>query len=242
MKLKYVIRAVALVGACLAAIALSGLPWASASPLARTADAGRGETMALSCLKFEVGDQIVCGIMRRGPRGDRGARGARGAQGPIGPQGGTGAQGIQGPIGPKGDTGAQGPIGPQGTQGAPGSTVEVAGTVATLSGSTASEGTESPVTVAQCPAPPNPTPEAYGGGVLEQKSGNGIGSDVVTLDQHYLGTYNSGTGAVDPLPAIGSTAGTASTQAANAYEATGVVTNLNAGDTVKLQSYVICGP
>jgi hypothetical protein len=74
-----------------------------------------------------------------------------------------------------------------------------------------------------------------------QKSGSEVGGDVVTLDQHYLGTYNSGTGYVDALPA-GTTPGTVSTQGADAYQGQSVVTYLAAGDTVTVQSYVICGP
>jgi hypothetical protein len=107
------------------------------------------------------------------------------------------------------------------------------------------EGTELPATVARCTDPADP--EAYGGGVQILKNGTESAGDVVTVDQHFLGTYNSGTGLVDALPA-GTTPGTVSTQAANAYEAQAVVTELAGGttptngDSVTVQSYVVCGP
>jgi hypothetical protein len=40
----------------------------------------------------------------------------------------------------------------------------------------------------------------------------------------------------------GTTAGTASTIAADAYEGQAVVTELAVGDTVTVQAFVICGP
>ena len=92
--------------------------------------------------------------------------------------------------------------------------------------------------MAQCTVPADP--EAYGGGVQVLKSGTESGGDVVTLDQHFLGNYVSPT-QVDALPA-GTVPGTVSTVAANAYEGQAVVTELAGGDTVTLQSYVVCGP
>ncbi|MGH7922171.1 MAG: hypothetical protein ACREQM_19865, partial [Candidatus Dormibacteraceae bacterium] len=84
-------------------------------------------------------------------------------------------------------------------------------------------------------------PEAYGGGVQIQKSGTESGGDVVTIQNHYLGTYDSGTGLVDALPA-GTTPNTVSTIAADAYEGQAVVTELAGGDTVTEQAFVVCGP
>jgi hypothetical protein len=94
--------------------------------------------------------------------------------------------------------------------------------------------------VAQCPAPSSGTPEAYGGGVQIQKSGSQPTADVVTIQQHFLGSYVNST-TVNPLPA-GTTPGTVSTTAANAYEGQAVVTQLNAGDSVTVQTFVVCGP
>jgi hypothetical protein len=246
LKFKRLTRFAALGVACLAATALTGLPWADASSTtARTAATDVGKPL-VKCLKFDFDDQQVCGILRQGPRGPRGPKGktgATGATGPIGATGATGAQGPQGAVGPVGAVGPQGPQGIQGIQGSPGHTVVVAGTQVVeappAGGPADPQGTELTPTVARCTAPGDP--EAYGGGVQIQKSGSEVGGDVVTLDQHYLGTYNSGTGFVDALPA-GSTPGTVSTQAANAYEGQAVVTFLAAGDTVTLQSYVVCGP
>jgi hypothetical protein len=92
-------------------------------------------------------------------------------------------------------------------------------------------------------------PEAYGGGATIQKTGTEATGDVVTLEQHYIGTLNGG-GTVDPTPALGSAAGTVyqpSTTAPvvpppNAYEAQAVVTELAVGDTATVQAFVVCGP
>lgn len=241
------IAALAVVG--VAAAALAGLPWADARPAA-TAAAETG-TNHLRCVHFDVDDQPVCGVERPGPRGLRGAPGPAGPTGLSGATGPTGAQGPQGPVGPAGPAGAQGGQGDQGAQGdqgvqgvqglqgAPGHTVVVAGTKVTEVAPAAGDptGTEITPTVAQCPATGDP--EAYGGGVQIQKSGTESGGDVVTVDQHYLGTFDNGR--VDALPA-GTAPGTVSTQAANAYEAEAVVTELAGGDTATVQSFVVCGP
>lgn len=236
MKAKQLIRAAVIGGTCLAAGALTGLPWADASSPRAAADVG---TTHLQCLHFDVDDQQVCGILRTGPRGPQGSKGKVGRTGPIGPQGATGAQGPQGPTGALGATGPQGPQGPQGIQGAPGHTVVVAGTQVTETAPAGGDplGKELGPSVAVCTA--QGAPEAYGGGVQIQKSGSESGGDVVTVDQHVLGTYSNGTFSV--LPA-GTTAGTVSSQAANAYSGQAVVTELAGGDTVTLQSYVVCGP
>jgi hypothetical protein len=113
---------------------------------------------------------------------------------------------------------------------------------------TQGEGAEITPSVAKCPPPTQPanpqnqpTPEAYGGGVQIQKTGTEATGDVVTVDQHFLGTFNSGTGLVDAIP-TGSVAGTISTTSANAYEGQAVVTELAVGDTVTVQAFVVCGP
>ncbi len=245
MKTKYLTRTAAVAGACLAATALTGLPWADAAPRAVVADAGGtgGEKPAVTCVYYDFKEGPVCGVMLRGPRGVKGARGKTGPIGFTGPQGPIGPQGVQGPVGSQGIQGPVGPTGPQGIQGAPGHTVVVAGTAVTLTAPAQGEqqGTELNPSVAQCPSSGTlSTPEAYGGGVQIQKSGSESGGDVVTIQQHFLGTYVSPT-QVNPLPA-GNTAGTVSTQAANAYEGQAVITELAGGDTVTVQSYVICGP
>lgn len=240
MKFKFLIRAVAVGGACLAAVALTGLPFASARTGAHVADAGVGEAHH-KCFTFDFGEGPVCTVILKGPRGAKGQRGKTGPIGLTGPQGAVGPQGVQGPVGPQGNVGPTGPTGPQGIQGAPGHTVVVAGTLTTLtapSGGTP-QGTALQPSVARCTVPADP--EAYGGGVQIQRSGTHSGGDVVTIAQHYLGNYNSGTGQVDAIPA-GTTPGTVSSTAANAYEGQAVVTQLSQTDTVTVQAFVVCGP
>jgi hypothetical protein len=247
MKSRHLIR-VATVGAvCLGATAFSGLPWADANQSAATAST----KSSTQCIKLDIDDQPVCGIMRVGATGARGARGPRGltgATGATGPRGLTGLTGPRGPVGLTGATGATGPQGPQGlqgVQGAPGHTVVVAGTQiqeTAPSGGTGIQDMTLPESVAQCPSSSTGTPEAYGGGVTIQKSGAKEQGDVISIQQHFPGTYNSSTQLVDQLPAAGSNPGTASTTAANAYGGQAVITQLNEGDTVTVQTYVICGP
>lgn len=246
MKPKYLIHAVVVGAACLAAVALSGLPFADASTprsvdketSARLADSSTTNPL-LRCVHFDAGDQPVCGIMLRGPKGKTGPRGYTGPIGFQGPQGPVGPQGIQGPVGPQGVVGPVGPTGPQGIQGAPGHTVVVAGTAVTETAPTGGDGPGTLIkpSVARCPS--NGTPEAYGGGVRIDKSGTESGGDVVTIAQQFLGTYNSGTGLVDPFS---TSPGTPSAQAANAYEGQAVVTQLAEGDAAKVQTFVVCGP
>jgi hypothetical protein len=141
---------------------------------------------------------------------------------------------------PRGPQGVPGQTGPQGIQGAPGSTVEVTGTrvgpIISNNG-VPGQGTELTPSVAKCPI--GPDPEAYGGGVVITKSGTNSTSDVVTLETGLLGTYVSAT---QVSPASGSAVGSVSQQPSNAYEAIAVVTQLNSGDSVTVQSYVECGP
>jgi Collagen triple helix repeat (20 copies) len=246
MKVRYLARFAAVGGACLAATALTGLPWANATPRARVADNGAStsEASAVRCVRFDSAEGPVCGVMLRGPRGQRGFTGKTGAvgrtglQGPVGPVGPQGAQGLVGAVGAVGAVGPTGPQGIQGIQGAPGHTVVVAGSLVTLGGPQ-NEGTVLNPTVAVCPA--NVTPEAYGGGVQIVKSGTESTGDVVTIEEHILGTANPDGSNFTVLPP-GSVAGTVSAIAANAYEARGVVTQLSPNDTVTVQSYVVCGP
>ena len=247
MSLKRVWRVGAVGAVCATAGALVGLPWAdaSSSSVARSAAVDPGKPL-VKCVHFDLADQPVCGILRRGARGPRGLRGRTGPRGLVGPAGATGSQGPQGPVGATGATGAtgavgpQGPQGPQGVQGAPGHTVVVAGTLVTATAPAAGDapGTQLTPSVAQCTDAADP--EAYGGGVQIQKSGTESGGDVVTIDNHFLGTYVNST-TVSALPA-GSTPGTVSTTAANAYEGQAVVTDLAGGDTVTVQAFVVCGP
>jgi hypothetical protein len=243
MKFKHLSRVTVLGAICLVGMAAGGLSWAvAAGPLASSAATGK------TCVQTDVEGQGVCAIMRRGPKGVTGPRGVRGKHGPIGvtgatglegPQGQTGPQGGTGPTGPKGDTGPQGL---QGVQGAPGHTVVVAGTLVqeTAPAGGDPQGKQLTPTVANCLGVSSSTPEAYGGGVVIQKSGSQSTGDVVAIQQHFLGAFVSPT-QVNPLPA-GSTPGTVSTTAANAYEGQAVVTQLNAGDSVTAQAYVVCGP
>ncbi len=255
MRFRYVVHVGAVVGACCAVVALVGLPWADASPAARVADAGgtgsEAAKLPRQCVSFDFGEGPICGILRPGPRGLRGFTGPVGKVGPVGPVGATGPQGPTGAVGPQGIQGPQGVQGIQGVQGAPGPTIVVAGTQVKEVGATGGtpEGTMITPTVAQCPAAgtPNPNggtyedPEAYGGGVQTQISGGDPSNgDVVTLANHFLGTYVSPT-QVNPLPA-GSTPGAVSAAPANAYEAQAVVTELAQGDTATVQSFVVCGP
>lgn len=259
MKFKRLISIVGLGALCAAAGALIGLPWASAKPAPPSASLASDTGKPLvQCLTFDADDQLVCGILRQGPRGPHGNVGKTGPQGLTGPQGATGPQGPQGPTGPIGATGPQGIQGIQGiqgAQGAPGPTVVVAGNPVTETGAealsaapiTGGEGAPVGPTIAQCPAvtPTMDDPEAYGGGVQIQKTGTEATGDVVTLEQHYAGTYVPASGmtpaSVNPLPA-GTSAGTISTTPANAYDGQAVVTELAVGDSVTVQAFVVCGP
>jgi Collagen triple helix repeat (20 copies) len=120
MSLRKARYAVALSVVGVLAGALTGLPGASAkspsNPLGHASASDKGNSL-LQCIRFDVDDKPVCGIMRIGPRGPRGLTGATGLTGPIGP---VGPQGIQGPPGPQGETGPDGQPGPRGLVGPPG--------------------------------------------------------------------------------------------------------------------------
>lgn len=243
--------AVALSALGVLAGALIGLPEASAksshNPLGSLSATDKGNSL-LQCIRFDVDDKPVCGIMRVGPRGRRGLTGATGPIGPIGPQGiqgpsgpkgdtgSTGPAGPRGPIGPTGVTGATGPqgaqgfTGPQGPQGTPGPTVvvqgNVVGPITQSQNAPVLNGSDSFYSVAACPQ----NTAAYGGGGVISKSGV---PDIVTLESSFPGRLNGPGAEITPF-----TAG----QTDNAYEAKAVVTNLNNGDSFTLRSYVICGP
>jgi hypothetical protein len=263
MSLKRVRYAVPLCAAIVVG-ALTGLPGASAKPAARTAAADTGKPL-ISCLRFDVDDKLVCGILRvgpRGPKGDRGLLGPTGAQGIPGALGPVGPQGVQGPPGPTGDTGAQGPIGPrgpigpdgstggtgqpgprgftgpQGPQGTPGPTVVVQGNQRIFTQSPSappSTGTEF-FSIARCPS--SGDTEAYGGGGVIQKSGNNAGSDVVVLESSFPGVFQGSAELIPFVPSSNPNQGVPD----NAYEAKAVLSQLTPGDTFSLQAYVVCGP
>jgi hypothetical protein len=262
MSLKRVKYAVPL-GVAVVVGALAGLPGASAKT-ARIAAVDAGKPL-INCLRFDVDDKLVCGILKVGPRGPKGARGPfgpigpqgipgplgpvgpQGVQGPPGPTGATGAQGAvgpRGPIGPTGQTGATGQqgargfTGPQGPQGTPGPTVVVQGNqrIFTQSPSApSSTGTEF-YSIASCPT--SGDTQAYGGGGVIQKSGSNAGSDVVVLESSYPGVFH-GSGEVNPFVASSNPSQGVSD---NAYEAKAVVSQLTPGDSFSLQAYVVCGP
>ncbi|MFL5831295.1 MAG: hypothetical protein ACJ76X_15380 [Solirubrobacteraceae bacterium] len=237
--------------------ALTGLPGASArsahNPLGSAAASDKGNSL-LQCIRFDIDDKPVCGIMRVGPRGPRGLTGATGLTGPIGPVGPQGIQGPPGPPGDKGDTGQTGSrgskgdkgdkgdtgqsglrglTGPPGPQGTPGPTVVVAGNTIHFTQSSASPATAGTefFSVAKCPSSGNT--EAYGGGGVINKSGTSAGADIVTLESSFPGVFQSTGSEITPF--VASTPD-------NAYEAKAVVSDLNNGDTFTLQSYVVCGP
>jgi hypothetical protein len=236
--------------------ALTGLPAASAksapNPLGHISP-DQGNSL-LQCIRFDVDDKPVCGILRVGPRGPRGLTGATGLTGPIGPvgpqgiQGPPGPQGEPGPIGqtgprgPKGDKGDTGDIGPQGIQGltgppgpqgTPGPTVVVAGNQIHFTQSSSSPspaGTEF-FSVAKCPSSGNTL--AYGGGGVINKSGTNAGADIVTLESSYPGVFASPGSEITPF---------VSNTPDNAYEAKAVISDLAPSDTFTLTAYVVCGP
>ncbi len=252
MNVKRIAYVAAVLAACLATVALTGLPWAEASPRAGIADVAgsAGEKIVAHCFKFDAGDPGICVEVLKGVRGKTGKTGKTGAKGKTGPIGHIGLTGPIGPTGPigitgvtgaTGLTGATGATGATGIQGAPGATVVVDGTIVSVTAPQTGEpqGTELTPSVAQCTDINDP--EAYGGGVVIQPTGTEQSSDVVAEQNHFLGTFVSST-QVNPLPAPSSAPGTVSTISANAYEAQAVVGQLAAGDTVTVQAYVLCGP
>jgi hypothetical protein len=252
-------RIAASLGASLAVAALAGLSWADAGSRPGAAAASAHGRL---CVRYDTDDTPQC-LTAFGPRGHRGLRGATGRRGPqgvvgpvgatgpvgaVGARGATGAQGLQGIQGIQGIQGMQGPTGSPGVFAANGydpggSTVAVLGTQITASFPNGPDtGTELPPSVARCPNS-GVDREAYDGGAII-KTKNQLGQpstgDVVGLESSFPGLYVSQT-EVDPLP-IGAQAGALSIQAANAYEAQAVVSEMQSGDNVTVQAYVICGP
>lgn len=247
------IRIATLGAACLIVAAVAGLSWAQARSKTRT-PAGR------LCLRYDTDDTPRC-LTRFGQRGAPGERGHAGRQGPRGAVGAKGATGPVGAVGPQGPTGAQGPqgdTGPAGNQGAvgvfhrnpdgfaPGGHTEtVIGTQIQASfPSGPATGTELPPSVARCPNSGIDRQAFDGGAIITTSNPNNPGQptndDVVGLENSFPGLYVSQT-EVDPLP-IGAKPGAASIQSANAYEALAVISEMQSGDNVTVQAYVICGP
>ncbi|MGH2914886.1 MAG: hypothetical protein ACRDMX_07850 [Solirubrobacteraceae bacterium] len=261
MRFRKLIRIGAPLAACLAAAAaFAGFALAAAGTHA-VAVKTKAVRHGLLCVRYDTDDQPKClrdgPRGRSGPRGRTGPRGYRGHRGPTGATGATGAVGATGPIGAVGATGAQGSQGArgiqgiQGIQGAPGTfaiggaapggkEVEVLGTKVqpiTFTSSTApGTGTELPPSAARCPVF-GPDQEAYDGGLIVSTTTT---NDVVGIESAFPGLYQ-GSNEVDPLPK-GSPPGAISAEPANGYEAQPVVFEMQAGDSVSYQAYVVCGP
>lgn len=258
------IRIATPLGVCLAVAVLAGVSLAQAGSRDKS-HATKARATASSgrlCLRYDADDTPQC-LTKFGPRGKQGLRGPTGRRGPLGVVGPVGAAGPVGVVGARGATGAQGIQGIQGIQGLTGSpgvfcqisqcgangydpggsTVAVVGTQITASfPSGPATGTELPPSVARC-ASSGVDREAYDGGAIiitKNSLGQPSTSDVVGLESSFPGLYVSQT-EVDPLP-IGAQAGAVSIQAANAYEAQAVISDMQSGDNVSVQAYVICGP
>jgi hypothetical protein len=262
---KHLIRIAGTVGLCLSAAAFAGLPWADASSHSAGAAARAAAKSHKACpakdtaeVRFDTDDTPACVRLRVGSQGQRGRTGHRGrtgktgrvgVTGAIGPIGPVGAIGPTGPVGAVGAVGATGPTGPSGAfvtgaSGIPvgsdpgGHTVVVLGSrVGPLSFPTGpATGTELTPSVARCPTS-GPDQQAFDGGLTITTSNAG---DVVAVESAYPGLYVSQT-EVDPLP-LGSAVGGVSQEPANAYEAVAVIGTISSGDTITVQSYVVCGP
>jgi Collagen triple helix repeat (20 copies) len=267
MRSKRLMRFVTPLGACLAVAAFAGLSLAQASSKPKANGASHSGRL---CLRYDSDDTPQC-LTRVGPRGKQGQRGLTGRSGPqgvVGPVGATGPVGAVGLQGPTGAQGIQGIQGIQGVQGGPGvfapggydpgcwppagspspslpcgQVVTVIGTQITASfPSGPATGTELPPSVARCPNS-GVDREAFDGGAIittkNQQNQTSTG-DVVGLESSFPGLYVGQT-EVDPLP-IGAQPGALSIQAANAYEAQAVISEVQSGDNVTVQAYVICGP
>jgi hypothetical protein len=252
MRFNQLIRIASFGAACLIVATVAGLSWAQARSKP-TAPSGR------QCLRYDTDDTPQC-LTRIGPRGAAGARGDTGRQGPQGAVGPIGLLGPVGALGAQGPTGAQGAQGIQGVQGAQGGAgvflspggFDPGGQVVTVIGtqiqaafpSGPATGTELPPSVARCPNSGIDRQAFDGGAIITTSDPNHPGQptndDVVGLESSFPGLYVSQT-EVDPLP-IGAKAGARSIQAANAYEALAVVSNMHSGDNVTVQAYVLCGP
>ncbi len=250
------IRIATLGAVCLIVAAVAGLSWAQArsGSKAHTASpAGR------RCLRYDTDEKAQC-LTRFGPRGAPGERGHTGRKGPRGVVGRKGLIGPVGALGAQGPTGAQGPQGGPGAKGDPGGLgvffspggFDPNGQVETVVGtqiqasfpSGPATGTELPPSVARCPNSGIDRQAFDGGAIITTSNPNNpnqpTNDDVVGLENSFPGLYVSQT-EVDPLP-IGAKPGAASIQSANAYEALAVISEMQSGDNVTVQAYVICGP
>src|ERR1700722_4962413 len=133
---KHLIRIAVTAGACLAAVAFTGLPWADASSHSPGGSALAAARHHKPCagknrveIRYDPDDSPACVTRKVGKQGFRGHTGHRGKTGKIGKTGPVGAQGEVGPTGPIGPTGAigvtgaVGGIGPTGPTGASGAFV-----------------------------------------------------------------------------------------------------------------------
>jgi hypothetical protein len=259
---RYLIRVAGIVGACLAAAAFAGLPWADASSHPGRAAKARCSGKDHRSVEFDGDDTPACVKLRVGKQGRRGRTGHRGH---IGRTGRTGPVGIGGPVGPTGLTGPTGPTGAIGAIGAIGAVWATgpSGAFVQASGSTPAgsdpgghtvvvlgttvgplpfpqgpgTGTELTPSVARCPTS-GPDQEAFDGGVTITPSDTT--NDVVGIESAFPGLYVNQT-EVDPLP-LGSSPGGVSLEPANAYEAVAVIGNVTSRSTVTIQTYVVCGP
>jgi Collagen triple helix repeat (20 copies) len=252
------IRIAALAAACLVGTAFAGLSWADSRAPAKPAKASRP---GVQCgIRYDTDDTPQClPSGPQGPDGRRGETGHRGPQGHVGPVGLRGLVGVVGPMGPTGPQGAQGIQGIQGIHGitgppgvfAPGGFVGPSGHTIVVLGTPIgpvqfpngpATGTELTPSVARCPNSGADRQAFDGGATVTTLTSGGQPStgDVVGLESSFPGLYVSQT-EVDPLP-IGAKPGAASIQAANAYEALAVISDMQSGDNVTVQSYVVCGP
>jgi hypothetical protein len=259
---RYLLRVAGIVGACLAAAAFAGLPWADANSHPAAATKVRCSGKDHRSVIFDPDDTPACVKLRVGKQGRRGRTGARGHVGHIGK---TGAVGIGGPVGPTGLIGPTGPtgavgavggIGATGATGPSGAFVQASGnvpagsdpgghTVVVLGTSIGplsfpqgpGTGTELTPSVARCPTS-GPDQQALDGGATITPSDTT--NDVVGIESAFPGLYVGQT-QVDPLP-IGGSPGGVSQEPANAYEVVAVIGSVTSNSTVTVRSYVVCGP
>ncbi len=263
---KHLIRIAVCVGACLAAVAFTGLPWADASshsPSALVAARHHKPCAGTNRVEIRYDTDDTPGCVTRlvgkqgfqGHTGHTGKTGKTGKTGPVGPQGAVGPTGPIGPTGAIGATGATGDTGPTGPTGASGafvtgatgvsggsdpggSTVVVLGSKVSVTFQSGPQtGLEMNPSVARCPTS-GPDQEAFDGGAYITPSDTT--HDVVWIQSAYPGLY-AGTSTVDPLPINGSP-GQVSLEPANAYEVVAVIGTVTSGSQVNVQSYVVCGP
>jgi hypothetical protein len=141
-------------------------------------------------------------------------KGQIGPHGPAGPHGATGPQGITGPAGPADSEVVDGPQ-------------------ITLSYGTDPTGSTA-ISTASCNSSLNgANREAYGGGVQVTPHPTSINADLISIASSYPGEGVTGTTEATPA---------AAGQAADAWTGVAQVNRLETGDTVTVQTYVVCGP